>query len=329
MFKAIWERVAYPKDVNLEAVACPAANECWAAGRKGTIVHTADGGKTWDAQLGGDPDAITEDDFSHIFFLSPTHGWAKTMRGKIVGTTDGKTWAELSTVSGTAKGVWFISPQVGFEIENPDSTQQTTLRQTADGGKTWKAVNRCTIEMTVDGLSRKLGCFMRTMQFLTPTAGFMGGASGDITVFGKTTDGGQTWSMSAIPGAKRDITSIYFWTLNDGIVVLDRGEEVHWTADGGATWTRSTSSRLWPAYYGVGVGKIIVGANESRGEMGYSFNGGRSFTVRPFPAPASVRAVAFFDAQNGMLVGDHGMAYKYRIVPVDYTSPGMIAAAAP
>jgi photosystem II stability/assembly factor-like uncharacterized protein len=246
-----------------------------------------------------------------------------------VGTTDGKTWAELSTVSGTVKGVWFVSPQLGFEIENPDSTQQTTLRLSNDGGRTWKAVNRCTIEMTVDGLARKAGCFMRTMQFLTPMIGFMGGASGDVTVFGRTADGGQTWTMSAIPDATRDITSIYFWSPNEGIVVLDRGEEVRWTADGGATWARSTSSRLWPAYYGVGAGKIIVGANEGNKQMGYSFNGGRTFTVRAFPAPAAVRAVAFFDAANGMLVGDHGMAYKYRIVPVAYSSPGMIGAAAP
>ncbi len=113
---------------------------------KGTIVHTADGGKTWDAQLGGDPDAISEDDFDHIVFLDRTHGWALSRRGKVVGTTDGTSWAELSTVSGTARGVWFVSPQVGFEIENPDSTEQSTLRQTGDGGKTWKPVNRCSIE---------------------------------------------------------------------------------------------------------------------------------------------------------------------------------------
>ena len=329
MFKAIWERVPFTKDINLESVACVSAEECWAAGRKGTIIHTADGGKTWEAQLGGDPDAISEDDFDHLFFLDRTHGWAMTRRGKVLGTTNGSSWAELSTNSGTSKGVWFVSPQVGFELENPDSTSQTTLRQTGDGGKTWKAVSRCSIEMTVEGLPRKLGCFMRTMQFLTPTVGFTGGSAGDFTVFGKTTDGGQTWTMSHIPGGKRHITDIYFWTPNDGIVVVENGEEVHWTADGGTTWTKSTSSRLWPAYYGVGAGKIIVGANEGRDEMGYSFNGGKSFTVRPFPVPASVRAVHFFDAQNGMLVGDSAMAYRYRIVPVAYTSPGMIAAAAP
>lgn len=329
MFKAIWERVPYPKDVNLEAVACISADECWAAGRKGSIVHTADSGKTWDAQLGGDPDAIAEDDFDHIVFLDRTHGWALSRGGKVVGTTDGKTWAELSKVSGTARGVWFVSPQVGFEIENSDSTEQSTLRLSNDGGKNWKAVNRCSIELTVDGLSRKLGCMMYTMQFLSPTVGFIGGESGAITVFGKTTDGGQTWAMSAIPGGKRQITGIHFWSPNEGMVVLEKGEETHWTADGGATWTRSTSSRLWPAYYGVGAGKIIVAANEGNRGMGYSFNGGRSFTVRPFAGVASVRAVAFFDATNGMLVGDHGMAYKYRIVPQAYSSPGMIDAAAP
>ncbi len=71
-----------------------------------------------------------------------------------------RTWAELSKVSGTARGVWFVSPQVGFEIENPDSTEQSTLRLSNDGGKNWKAVNRCSIELMVDGLSRKLGCMM-------------------------------------------------------------------------------------------------------------------------------------------------------------------------
>jgi photosystem II stability/assembly factor-like uncharacterized protein len=235
----------------------------------------------------------------------------------------------LSTVSGTGKGVWFVSPQVGFEIDNPDSTSQSTLRQSTDGGKTWRPVSRCSVDVMVDGLPRKLGCMMRTAQFLSPTVGFMGGGSGEVTVFGKTADGGQTWTMSAIPEAKRNITGIHFWSPNEGIIVLDRGEEIHWTNDGGTTWTRSVTSRLWPSYYGVGAGKIIVSAGEGNKQMGYSFNGGRNFTVRPFPAPAPVRSVTFFDATNGMLVGDHAMAYRYRIVPIEYSSPGMIAAAAP
>ncbi len=87
--------------------------------------------------------------------------------------------------------------------------------------------------------------------------------------------------------------------------------------------------RLWPSHYGQGEGKIIVGVGEAGRQIAYSFNGGRNFTSQPFPTPAPVRAVTFFDAQNGYLVGDHAMAYRYRIVPIDYTSPGMMEAAAP
>jgi hypothetical protein len=45
--------------------------------------------------------------------------------------------------------------------------------------------------------------------------------------------------------------------------------------------------------------------------------------------PALVRAVSFPDATHGYLVGQHGMVYRYRIVPIDYTSQGMLGAAAP
>ena len=331
-FKAIWEPVPFNKDIDLNAIACVGPETCWVAGEKSTILFTANGGKTWQAQLGGDPEA-TDDDLKKIFFLDAKNGWAMTDRGKILGTKDGSTWAELSTMSGTSKGVWFLSPEIGFEIENPDSTSQSTLRRSDDGGKTWKAISRCSVDATIGGLPRKLDCMMRTAQFLSPSVGFMGGGAGismDTTaaVFGKTSDGGQTWTMSMIPETKWHITGVKFWTEKDGIVVLSDGEEVYWTADGGGTWTRSVKQRLWPSYVGVGEGKIIVDIKDSGG-IGYSFNGGRNFTSRPFTLPAQVTAVTFPDAQHGYLVGQHAMVYRYRIVPIDYTSPGMLGAMAP
>jgi hypothetical protein len=86
--------------------------------------------------------------------------------------------------------------------------------------------------------------------------------------------------------------------------------------------------RLWPSYFGVGEGKIIVEVKDGGG-INYSFNGGKNFTSRPFSLPASVRAVTFTDPQHGYLVGQHAMVYRYRIVPIDYTSAGMMAALAP
>ena len=331
-FKAIWEPVPFNKDITLNSIACVGPETCWVVGDKATILFTSDGGKTWNVQLGGDPEA-SEDDLTEVTFLDSKSGWATGDRGKVLGTKDGSTWVELATVSGTSKGVWFVTPQTGFEIENPDSTSQSTLRRSDDGGKSWKPIGRCSVDTTVGGLPRKLDCMMRTAQFLSPMVGFMGGDAAismgaDVAAFGKTSDGGPTWKTSVIPETKWGITDLKFWTENDGFAVLSRGEELHWTADGGGTWTRSVKQRQWPSYYGADPeGKIIVGVTESGG-IGYSFNGGRNFTSRAFTLPARVNAVTFADAQHGYLVGQHAMVYRYRIVPIDYTSQGMIAALA-
>lgn len=328
-FKAIWEPVPFNRDINLRAIACVGPETCWAVGDKSTILFTADGGTKWQVQLGGDPQDTTDDELSDVFFLDATHGWAMTRRGKILGTTNGSTWAELSTVSGTSRGVWFLSPQNGLEFEN---SPQATQRRSNDGGRSWKPEGRCGVDASVGGLPRQLPCLLHAAHFLSPTVGFAGGGASlgmakYMAAFGKTIDGGATWSMSVIPDSTRNIAAVRFWTEKDGIVVLDRGEEVHWTGDGGTTWTRSVKQRLWPGLHAVGEGKIIVAIGEDGG-IAYSFNGGRNFTSRPFALPARAQAVTFPDAQHGYVVGQHAMVYRYRIVPIDYTRPGMIAAMA-
>jgi hypothetical protein len=37
-FKAIWEPVPYPKDINLFGIACVGAESCYAVGEKGTVI---------------------------------------------------------------------------------------------------------------------------------------------------------------------------------------------------------------------------------------------------------------------------------------------------
>ena len=331
-FKAIWEPVPFGKDLGLNAVTCVGPEACFAVGDKSTILFTSDGGTTWQVQLGGDPGSI-DDDLSKVFFLDAKNGWAMTERGKILGTHDGSTWEELATESGTTKGVWFLTPQNGVEFENSDSTTQSTMKRSMDGGKSWKPEGRCSVDATVGGLARKLDCRLFTAHFLSPTVGFVGGGAAldmgtSAAAFGRTNDGAQTWAMSVIPESKRHITGVTFWTERDGIAVLEGGEEVHWTADGGATWTRAVRQRLWPTVYGVGEGKIIVEIKDGGG-IAYSFNGGRNFTSRPFTLPARPHGLTFPDAQHGYVVGQHGMVYRYRIVPMEYTRQGMLAALAP
>jgi photosystem II stability/assembly factor-like uncharacterized protein len=283
-FKAIWEPVPFNKDLDLNAIACVGPEKCWVVGDKSTILLTTDGGKTWQVQLGGDPKS-TDEPLKKVFFLDEKNGWAMTDGANILGTRDGSTWAELSNVSGTIKGVWFQSPQTGLEIENPSSVSQSTLQRSEDAGKTWIPLGTCSVETTIGGLPRKLECMIRTMQFLSPTVGFQGGSADGIAVVGRTGNGGSSWANSVIPETTYHISGVHFWTEKDGIVVLSDGEGVYWTADAGATWTKSAEQRLWPSYFGVGDGKIIVEVKDDGG-IAYSFNGGRTFTSRPFTLPA-------------------------------------------
>jgi photosystem II stability/assembly factor-like uncharacterized protein len=138
-FKAIWEPVPFNQDIELTAISCTGPETCWVAGDKSTILFTSDGGTTWQAQLGGDPEA-TDEDFADIVFLDAQHGWAMTERYKLMATTDGSTWAELGKLPGTAKGLWYSTPQAGFVADNHDSQTQTHLNRTQDGGRTWTRV---------------------------------------------------------------------------------------------------------------------------------------------------------------------------------------------
>ena len=56
---------------DLLSVSFPIEKEGWACGRWGTVLHTADSGKTWVLQPTG-----TEDTLVSIHFVDPQNGWA-------------------------------------------------------------------------------------------------------------------------------------------------------------------------------------------------------------------------------------------------------------
>ncbi|MBL8229985.1 MAG: hypothetical protein JNL98_15965 [Bryobacterales bacterium] len=76
-------------------------------------------------------------------------------------------------------------------------------------------------------------------------------------------------------------------------------------------------------------GTMLVGVHITGRQIGYSFNGGRSFSSRAGEPADRPTAVTFPDANHGYLAGRHGMVFRYRIVPIDYLAPGMFAATVP
>jgi photosystem II stability/assembly factor-like uncharacterized protein len=58
----------------------------------------------------------------------------------------------------------------------------------------------------------------------------------------------------------------------------------------------------------------------------YMTDGGQKWPSRKIAFPSSVNAFSLADKDNGYVVGDHGMVYRYHVVPVNYTAKGMLDA---
>jgi hypothetical protein len=58
-------------------------------------------------------------------------------------------------------------------------------------------------------------------------------------------------------------------------------------------------------------------------KMTYTSDAGKNWLSSTINFPASVSASSLPTRQQGYAAGEHGMVYRYRIVPVEYTSKGM------
>ena len=319
-FKAIFEPVNYNQDLQLLDVSFVTPDEGWVSGVAGTILHTQDGGKTWEAQLGGDPHSQGPN-ITRLFFLDRTHGWAQSWN-QLFRTTDGATWQEVG--SDVRGNVVFVSPQKGFRAYNK-------MFETHDGGATWREVFTCHVQAVVDGLTREIDCDLFTgnrqdMQFISPQVGF---AVGRPDVVAKTNDGGATWQVSALslPPADPRIRDVFFFDENNGF--MNRGYKWFKTSDGGANWQGVIAKAPLGANGSVAPMKFAdpgVGWACAGDTLTYTTDGGAHWSTRELRLPAPIAGLSLPTRQRGYVVGEHGMIYRYRVVPVEYTSKGMIDA---
>jgi photosystem II stability/assembly factor-like uncharacterized protein len=322
-FKAIWEPVNYKEDLKLTNVRFVSEQEGWVTGEHGTILYTKNGGETWTPQLGGDPQSA-DATIDNPRFVNPTHGWA-TQNNKLLRTTDGQTWGEIGKL-GDQYGIWveytFASDNVGLEIRGVGD-----IAQSQDSGKTWKPVlPQCAAKMEVQGLTRQVACTLKSMHFPSPMVGYAIGTAARALFVEKTIDGGRTWQVFVTPDvASENSTSfrqeVFFTSVNAGFVTMDDGKILA-TTDGGQNWHGLAGS----AWGKIKFADPEVGWSFNYNKLTYTVNGGKTWSSRDLRFPANVVAFSLPSRQRGYVVGDHGMIYRYRVVPIDYTSKGMIEA---
>ena len=329
-FKAIWEPVNVKEDLKLMSVHFVTPEEGWVAGGRdelngGVILHTKDGGANWEIQL-GDPQS-SDRPYGQLQFLTSTIGWAtqSTSGGdhNLLGTADGKAWSAGGTVAQHRTDYAFTSAQVGF------ATAGDAIQRTQDGGQHWQPAYQCRVKAEVNGLTRDMACDFEKMFFVNASVGYaisqsLSGGAG--FVLARTNDGGETWEAAVIlPGLDGKEGGLWFTGEKHGVLrTIDA--KMFYTDDGGKSWTGAS---------GQGVGKPEIRFADSEvgwmvtyQTMTYTTDGGRHWVSRQIAFPAPVRAFSLVSRDRAYAVGEHGMVYRYRVVPIDYTSKGMLAAPA-
>ncbi len=319
-FKGYFEPANYPEDVEISDVWFVDADTGWACGalkasaaeEGGFIINTRDGGKTWKLQM-GDPHSATRK-VAKLFFLDATHGWATQNGSKLLRTTDGENWETVGDGS-PGWGFVFISPNVGFHVEGE------RLKMTGDGGVSWKDQYQCRAKVEVNGLPHEETCNLQAITFPTRTVGYAVSSevSDKSSVVLKTTDGGQTWIVASfIPQSTGLDNSIGFDDENTGFVMTYQSKLMA-TYDGAKSWhgvPTSIPGGRPRIEFANPTGWTIEGKT-----WAYTTDGGKHWTSREVAFPTDVVSFSLARSDRGYVVGDHGMIYRYSVVPAEYSAP--------
>lgn len=206
--------------VQIESLTFKNTNTGWGVGKDGIILHTTDGGETWQSQESGDGDTFTE-----IQFVDEDNGWILGGNTLLRTHNGGLTWEVITRTLPANQGIMsFVDAYRGW------IAQTDGLLRTTDGGRTW---NKQTAGILAP---------IQDMQFLDATHGFVlckGDDNMDNSHILRTVDGGQTWTESTCSGGM-DCDGLYgfhFPTSNFGIAVGGFvNPYIAYSLDAGVTW---------------------------------------------------------------------------------------------
>jgi photosystem II stability/assembly factor-like uncharacterized protein len=326
-FKAIWEPVNYKADLKLFDVHFSDENTGWVAGGAnelagGVILYTKDAGRTWEVQY-GDPQSSDRAVLS-LRFLDGKHGWAmqdSPLDVRLLRTVDGQNWDQAGAINHHYTDLAFTSERSGTY------TDGQTIYHTQDGGREWQPTAQCAVQTEIDGLTKKVDCQFSEVNFPSPEVGYVAAGSvylNNLFFIFKTADAGLTWKSSTVPGSEGAANAITFTDAKVGYVRTGNPDSgrLFRTTDGGQTWTGA----------GASPGETMkfvdaqVGWSFHYNKLSFTTNGGTRWTSRTFAFPVSPRAFSLPSRTRAYVVGDHGMIYRYSVVPIAYTAKGMIDA---
>lgn len=200
------------------------------AGIGAVILHTQDGGTTWERQYESD-----KEDMADMDFVGAEKGWIAgitlhdgEITGTILHTDDGENWeAQFEMEDVQLSGIDFINQNEGWAVGYNTDGGNWLLFHTIDSGDSWQEQARFDRYRLSD------------IYFIDSQTGW---AIGNTIIY--TNDGGVTWSprLNGIEDARDGI--LPNWILEDicfsdeksGWIVSSRGGRLIRTEDGGDSW---------------------------------------------------------------------------------------------
>jgi photosystem II stability/assembly factor-like uncharacterized protein len=283
---------------DLFSVSFPNEKEGWVCGRWGTVLHTADSGKTWNRQ-----DSGTDYTLSSIYFVDSKNGWAVGDEGSIIHTEDGgKTWKkQKSPVSFVLFDVYFVTPTRGWCVG-----EKTHILYTNDGGKTWS------IQFKGEDF------ILKSISFCDPIHGWAVGEYGCIY---HTRNGGASWEKQAGElSMSKETGDVVGGSYLFDVVAVDA--QTAWavgidgyvtrTLDGGKTWRQvqmDVPKRHLFCVASNRAGTILIGG---KGILLTSTDNGktwRNIVVEPPITYGWLYGLACRGASNFVAVGWNGAIY--------------------
>lgn len=334
----------YPQGSGIWGVSFVDANNGWAVTEAANIIHTADGGATWNIQKSSYDLGINGDLFG-VKFVDLNEGWAVGEGAVILHTIDGGvTWAAQNPNIVIDPNMDNILQAVAF---HPDKLHGCivgdtgNIRYTSDGGATWN------VAAITDQLPANIAnfylmgvCFadpVNNPQLLFASGGTInniatGEPEGQIIL--KSTDSGATWTTVFDSGNPADpgLWGISFMDADNGVVSGDGGT-ILITSDGGANWTHqgnqvnpNVPDVILPAPQYVDANNIWIGGEfyvpNPNGPATIMHYDGTNWTnvLANTTIADDFLAISFIDGNHGWCVGTLGAILYTADGGVNWTS---------
>ncbi|MFH1296281.1 MAG: YCF48-related protein [Bacteroidota bacterium] len=310
-----WERIPVPTSLNLYSVCFVDSLYGWAVGDSGTILHTYNGGSTWELQ-----ESTTDKEIMSVFFLTRELGWASAFNfteppyGTILlKTTNGGTSWTSSTYPEEnifITCIHYFDSLTGWMGGKPHALVKTT-----DGGVSW-------MQAAID--TSTLAFFpVLKIAFLNDEVGFACGGMFDIAgVIWRTTNGGDLWY--AIDPSQAPADEVHSLCIFDELHVMGSGGDPDYgygvgmirTSDGGLSWEYEEIG-----FQGIAFDLDFRTASQAWSPLGpqqkliFSSDSGYTWTEIPTPDTLAIFDITFPDSLHGCGVGYDGAVIRY-IPPV-------------